>query len=224
MVINLGNSLECINLQGKLDQSGKWLRAAELSVLVVSSLHPAYAPKWSCGPGPHVALLMLVSKSSLTLWPHGLQPARLLCPPLALRVCSSSCPLSRGCCLTIPFSAAPISFCFQSFPASGSFPMSRLFASSGQSIGASASVLPVSIQGWFPFRLIGPINRHKLAGLPDTARRSGVAVWGLFLPGRLVICPGRQDVSARTRHHHLSTSKRLLTIAGDCSSSPLYPC
>ena len=59
---------------------------------------------------------------------------------------------------TISFSVVPFSFCLPSFPASGSFPMSRLFASGGQSIGASASVLPINIQGWFPLRLTGLIS------------------------------------------------------------------
>ena len=71
-------------------------------------------------------------------------------------VCSNSCPLSQWCHLTISTSVVPFSSCSQSFPASGSFPMSWLFASGGQSIGtsASASVLPVTIQGWFPLGLI----------------------------------------------------------------------
>ena len=176
-------------------------------------------------PRPWCSWCCSLSTLCLTPRPHGLQPARVLCPPLPLRVCSSAWPLCRGCCLTIPFSAAPISFFFPSFPASGSFPMSWLFTSSGQSIGASASILAGSIQGWVPFRLIGPINHHKLSRLPDTAQRSGVAVWGLFFPGRLVTCPGRQDVSMQTGYHRFSISKMLLTIAvGDCSSSPLYPC
>ena len=68
------------------------------------------------------------------------------------RVCSDSCPLSQWCYLTISSSAARFSFCLQSFPASGSFPMSQLFPSGSQSIGAStsASVLPFNLQGWFP--------------------------------------------------------------------------
>ena len=68
-------------------------------------------------------------------------------------VCSGSCPLSWWWYLIIPSSVAPFSFCLQSFPASGSLPMSWLFASGGQSIGASASamVLPVHIQDWFPW-------------------------------------------------------------------------
>ena len=67
--------------------------------------------------------------------------------------------LSWWCYLTISSSAA-LFFCFQSFPASGSFPISRLFASGGQSIGVSAlaSVLPVNIQGWFPLELTGLIS------------------------------------------------------------------
>ena len=69
-----------------------------------------------------------------------------------LWVCSDSCLLSQWCYLTISSSVIPFSFCPQSFSASGSFPMSQLFTSGGQSIGASASasVLPINIQGWFP--------------------------------------------------------------------------
>ena len=64
-----------------------------------------------------------------SLWPHGLQHARLLCPPLSPGVCSDSCPLSWWCSVTISSSATPFSFCLQSFPASGSFPISQLFTS-----------------------------------------------------------------------------------------------
>ena len=70
---------------------------------------------------------------------HGLQHARLPYPLLSPRVCSNLCSLSRWCYLTISSSVAPFSSWPQSFPASGFFPMSLLFASSGQSIGASAS-------------------------------------------------------------------------------------
>ena len=84
--------------------------------------------------------------------------ARLRCPSLSPRVFSDSCPLSQWCYITISSSAAPFSFCLQSFPASLSFPTSRLFTSDGQSIGASASVLPMNIQGWFPLGLAGLIS------------------------------------------------------------------
>ena len=74
-------------------------------------------------------------------WPHGLQHARLPCPSPAPRACSNSCPLSLWWHQTISSSVVPFSSCLQSFPASGSFPMSQFFPSGGQSIGASASVL-----------------------------------------------------------------------------------
>ena len=76
------------------------------------------------------------------------------------RVCSDSCSLSQWCYLTISSFATPFSFCLQSFLASESFPMSQLFASGSQSIAASAlaSVLPVSIQGWFPLVLTSLIS------------------------------------------------------------------
>ena len=79
----------------------------------------------------------------------------LFCPSLSLGVCSNSHPLSRWCHPTISSSVVPFSSCLQSFPASGSFPMSCLFPSGGQSIGASssASVLPMNNQDWFPIRL-----------------------------------------------------------------------
>ena len=94
-----------------------------------------------------------------SLWPHGLQHTRLPCPSLSPGVCSNSYSLSQWCYLTISSFAAPFSICLQSFPASWSFPVSWLLASGGQSIGvsASASVLPMNIQGWFPLGLTGLI-------------------------------------------------------------------
>ena len=92
--------------------------------------------------------------------PHGLQHARIPCLSLSPRFCSNSCPLSQWCHSTISSSVIPFSSCPQSFPASGAFPMSWLFTSGGQSFGvsASASVLPVNIQGWFPLGLTGWIS------------------------------------------------------------------
>ena len=97
---------------------------------------------------------------SNSLQPHGLQHPRLPCPSLSPRVCLNSCLLSRWCHPAISSSVTPFSSCPQSFLASGSFPMSRLFASGGQSIGASASlsVLPMNIQGWCPLWLTGLIS------------------------------------------------------------------
>ena len=90
-----------------------------------------------------------------SLWPHGLQHTRLPCPSTSPRVCSNSCPLNWWCHPTISSSLFPFSSCPQSSSPSGSFQMSQFFTSGGQSIGvsASASVLPMSIQGWFPFRI-----------------------------------------------------------------------
>ena len=75
------------------------------------------------------------------------------CPSPAPGACSNSCPLSQWCHLTISSSVTPFSPCLQSFPASESFPMTQFFASGGQNTGASASVLPMNIQGWFPLQL-----------------------------------------------------------------------
>ena len=85
---------------------------------------------------------------------------RLPCPLLSTRVCTNSCPLSLWWHLNISSSFILRSSYLQSFPASGYFPMSRLFTSVGQSIGASASasVLPMNIQGWFPLGLTGLIS------------------------------------------------------------------
>ena len=92
------------------------------------------------------------SVMSISLWPHGLQHTRLLCPSLSPRACSNSCLLSWWCYPTISSSVSPFSSCLQFFPASGFFPISPFFVSGGQSIrvSASASVLPMNIQDWFP--------------------------------------------------------------------------
>ena len=95
---------------------------------------------------------------SESLWPHGLQHTRLPCPSLSPQICSNSCPLSWWCHLTFSSSAALFSFCLQSFLASGSFPVSWLFVSGSQSIGALASIFPINIQGWFPLGLTGLIS------------------------------------------------------------------
>ena len=95
-----------------------------------------------------------------SLWPHELQHARPPCPLPTPRVHSNSCPLSRWCYPTISSSVVRFSSHLQSFPALGSFPMSQFFTSDGQSIGvsASASVLPMNIQDWFPLGWIGWIS------------------------------------------------------------------
>ena len=92
---------------------------------------------------------------SNSLRPHGLQHTRPPCPSPSPGACSNSCPLSQWCHPTISSSIIPFSSCLQSFPASGSSPMSQFFTSGGQKTGAStsASVLPINIQDWFPLGL-----------------------------------------------------------------------
>ena len=95
-----------------------------------------------------------------SLPPHGLQHGRLPCPSLSPRICWNSCPLNQWCYPGISSSVTPFSSCLQSFPASGSFPVSQFLASGGQSTGASAStsVLPMNIQDWFPLGFTGLIS------------------------------------------------------------------
>ena len=113
-----------------------------------------------------VYLLLLFSCSivSGSLQSHGLQHTRLPCPSPSPEVAQTHVLLSPWWCLTISSSVVSSS-CLQSFPASGSFQMSRLFASGGQMIRASASVLPMIIQDWFPLVLTGLIFSQS-KGLP----------------------------------------------------------
>ena len=116
----------------------------------------------------HIFLFLLLSVQfqfshsvmSDSLWPHGLQHARLPCPSPTPGVYSNPCSLSQQCHPTISSSVIPFSSHLQSFTASGSFPMSQFFESGGQSIGvsASASVLPMNIQDWFPLGWTGWIS------------------------------------------------------------------
>ena len=97
---------------------------------------------------------------SNSLRPHESQHSRPPCPSPTPRIYSNSCPLSRWCHPAISSSVIPFSSCPQSLPESGSFPMSQLFSSGGQSIGisASASVLPMNTQDWSPLGWTGWIS------------------------------------------------------------------
>ena len=142
----------------------------------------------------------LVSNS---FWPHGLQHIRLPCPSPSPRVCSNSCPLSHWCLPTISSSVSPFSSCPQSYSALGSFLVSRLFTSVGQHIGgwgsASASVLPMNIQGWFLLGLTSLISllskglsrifsnttvrKHQFFGIqPSLWSNSHICTWLLEKP------------------------------------------
>ena len=140
-------SILCNNLNGKRI----WERR-DICICITELL--------SCTPAANITFLitclfLLFSRSvmSSSLWPHGLQHARLPCPSLSPGVCPDSCSLSQWCYSAISSSITLFSSCPQSFPASGSFPMSQLFTSNGHSIGALASVLPMNIQGWRPLGL-----------------------------------------------------------------------
>ena len=101
-----------------------------------------------------MVIVQLLSHVWLFVTPWS-QHIRLPCPSLSPKVCSNSCPLSQWCYPTISSSVTSFSSCPQSFPASGSFPVNQFFASGSQRIGtsASASILSMDIQGWFPLGL-----------------------------------------------------------------------
>ena len=125
-----------------------------------------------------IKILLLIFNHSVvsnSLWPDGLQHARLPCPSPTPGSCTNSCPLSRWCHPTISPSVSPFFSRLQSFPGSGHFQTSQVFTSGGQSIGAStsASVLPMNIQDWFPLGLTGLILQSK--GL--TRIFSSTTVW-----------------------------------------------
>ena len=114
-----------------------------------------------------------------SLQPHGLQHARPPCPSPTPGVHPNSCPLSRWCHPTILSSVIPFSSCPQSFPASGSFPMSQFFASGGQSIRASASVLPMNTQNSSPLGWTGWISLQS-KGLTKVFSNTAVQKHQLF--------------------------------------------
>ena len=118
-----------------------------------------------------------------SLWPHGLQRFRLPCPSPSPRACSNSCLLSQWCHPTISPSVILFSSCLKSFPASGSFPMSQLFASGGQSIwvSASASILPMNTQDWSPLGWTGwsPCSARDSQESSPTPQFKSINSWAL---------------------------------------------
>ena len=142
-------------------------------------------------PGYHLPYSLLRSSNqyqfslsvvSDSLRPHGLQHARPPYPSPTPGVYSNSCLLSQWCHPNISSSVISFSSRLQSFPASGSFQMSQLFASGGQSIGVSAStpVLPMNIQDWFPLGWIGWISLQS-KGLSRIFSNT-TRVLGLLIP------------------------------------------
>ena len=116
-----------------------------------------------------------------SLWPHGLQNARPLCPSPSPEVCPSSCPLYQWCHPAISPSDALFSFCPQSVPASGTFPVNQLLASDDQNTGTSASVLPMSVQDWFPLRLTDLFSLLSKGFSEVFSRTTGINSSALYL-------------------------------------------
>ena len=110
------------------------------------------------GNSGHFWLLLLFSQSVMSdsLQPHGLQHTRPLCPSPSPKVCPSWCPLHQWCHPPISSSDALLSFCLQSFPASGTFPMSQLFTSDDQNTGVSASASILQRSTFFSIQLSWP--------------------------------------------------------------------
>ena len=144
---------------------------ASQSVFLISLLRNLFRLFFPPDPSCKILLLKCIvsqlscSVLSNSLWPHGLQHARLPCPSPTPGSCSNSWPSHQWCHPTISSSVSPLSFCPQSFPVSGSFPVSQFFESGGQSIGASASasVLPMNIQDWSPLGWTGWISLQSSA-------------------------------------------------------------
>ena len=118
------------------------------------------------------------------------------CPLSAPWVCSNLCPLSRWCHPTISFSVTPFSSCFLSVPASWFFPVSQLFASGGQSIGASASasVLPMNTQDWFPLRLTGLFSLPSKGTVKNLLQYHSLKASVLSCSANLFSCPFNLEV------------------------------
>ena len=144
---------------------------------------------------------------SNSLGPHELQHARLPCPSLSP---SNSWLLSQWCHPTISSSIAPFSSCAQSFTASGSFPMNRLFTSGGQSITVSASVLRMSIQGWFPLGLTRMLTKGTLKSYPGPQFESINSSVLSLLYGPVHICTWLLEKPALTRQTFVGKVMSLL--------------
>ena len=170
--------------------------------------HDLATEQQQCGEVSCNSVQFSRSVVSDSLRPHGLQHASLPCPSPNPRAYTNSSPLCQRCHPTISSSAAPISSCLLSFPASGSFPMSWFFALSGQTMESSVSVLPMNNQGWCPLRWTGlislqskglsrvfpntTIQRHQFFGTqPSLWSNSHIHTWllekpQLWLYGRLL--------------------------------------
>ena len=179
-----------------------------LPFLVISTI--CYTGEYICtktdGYG-FVLFLFSCSVMSNSQQPYVLQHTRLLCPSSSPRICSNSCPLSQWCHPTISSSVVPFSSSLQSFPASESFLMSWLVTSGSQSIGASASasVLTMNIQGWFPLGLTGLISLQP-KGFSRVFSKTAVLQHSVFFMVQL-------------SHPFMTTGKPYLWLYGSLSAN-----
>ena len=158
---------------------------------------------------------------SNSLWPHGLQRARLPCSPPTPGECSNSWS-NRWCRPTISSSVIPFSSCLQSFPASGSFQMSQFFTSGGLSIGvsASASVLPMNLQDWFLSLLFSMLSRLVIAFL---SRNKHLLISWLQSPSAVILEP-MQSMGLQRVGHDWATELIWVHVfvSSALNSSPWY--
>ena len=168
---------------------GEWIRACVLlSPLTVHLKLSQHCLFISCGGVQSLGPVWLYS-----LWPYGLQHTRLLCPSPSPAVCSDSCPWSQWCHPTISSSVSPFSSCPQSFPASGSFPMSQHFASGGQSTGAPASA---SATPQYKIRSL----KKKKDQLSKAGNMGSVSGWGT----KISYAVGQLSPHMATREAHVA--------------------
>ena len=143
---------------------------------------------------------------SNSLQPHGLQHSRLPCPSPSPGVYSNSCPSSQWCHPITSSFIIPFPSCLQSFPASGSFPTSPLFPSGSQSIEASASVLPVNIQGWLPIGKSPCCPRDSQESFPHHNSEASILRCSAFF-------------TVHFSHQYITTGKTIALTIGICKPS-----
>ena len=188
-------------LQGVRMVQWRWYLQVPLRMWCSSSHRPANLWHQAGATRMGISTIVVVAQFMFdSLQPQGVQHARPPCPSPSPEVCPSSCPFYLWCPPGISSSDALFSFCPQSFPASGTFPMSQLFTSDDQNTGAlaSASALPTSIQGWFPLRLTSlvsflskglsgvfsstTVQRHHFFGVLTSLQYSSHSTWPLGRP------------------------------------------
>ena len=156
----------------------------------------------------HLSVQFSHSDMPDSLWPHGLQHTWFPCPSPTSGARSNSCPSSWWCHPTISSSVVLFSSCLQSFPASGSFPLSQFFASGGQSmeVSASASGLPMNIQDWFLSGLTGWISLQS-KGLSSLVQHHS---------SKASILRGSAFFIVQLSHPYMTTGKTIVWLDSLC--------